>query len=450
MQEILSHRKIPIKSILSMAAPILFGSAVQTGILITDTAFLGHLNKLALGASAIAGLLYFVFAMLFWGFSTGVQILVAKCNGEKHYREIGSLVSHAQILMLGLAIALYFILFFSLNSMLDSMVKDASVAAEAYDYLRVRIYGYFFCSLNFSFRGFYVGIGRTRVITFVTFAMLVVNVIFDYALIFGVWGFPALTMRGAALASVMAEAAGFLVFLLYTLFRVDWRKYWLFSFLAFRFRIVKNLLHTGLPLLLQSTVNFFSWFVFFLIIEKMGVLELAVSNLLRSVLVTYFIPINGFAAATSTFVGFLYGSKHNERIIPFVHRVLWLTALSIFIIVLPVLLFPNTILGIFSDELDIIEAALPIVYLISITIFGQGIGNILFYAVMGLGRTLQAFYIDLCVLTFYILSVWVFALGIHGSLLLVWCAEFVYGGLLIILTLGYIQHLRVRRLVPSL
>ena len=444
MREILGYRRVPVKKILSVAAPILFGSAVQTGILITDTAFLGHLGKLPLAASAIAGLLYFVFAMLFWGFSTGLQILIARRNGEQHYREIGSLVSHAQVLMWVLAIVLFFVLLFGVRSMLGVMVKDASVAAEAYEYLQVRIFGYFFCSLNFSFRGFYVGIGRTRVITFVTLCMLIVNICFDYALIFGEFGFPAMQIRGAALASVLAEAVGLLVFLFHTLRKVNWRRYWLFTYKALRLRIVKDLLRTGLPLLLQSTVNFFSWFVFFLIIEKMGVLELAVSNLIRSVLVAYFIPINGFAAATSTFVGFLFGSKHTDRIMPFVGRSLWLTCLSILIVVIPVLLFPHAILGIFSNEPEIIEAALPITYLISVSIFLQAIGNILFYAVMGLGRTIQAFYIDLAVLSLYILFVWLVALRIQGTLLQVWCAEFVYGGLLIVLVLSYIHYLQKR------
>ena len=447
MQEILQFRQIPIKNILSVAAPILFGSAVQTGILITDTAFLGHLGKLPLAASAIAGLLYFVFAMLFWGFSTGVQILVARRNGEGHYREIGSLVAHAQVLMYALATLLFFVMFFGVRAMLALMVKDPAVAEQAYDYLQVRIFGYFFCSLNFSFRGFYVGIGRTRVITFVTFCMLIVNIFFDYALIFGAFGFPAMSMRGAALASVLAEAVGLLVFLLYTFREIDWRRYWLFTYTALRLRIVKDLLKTGLPLLIQSTVNFFSWFVFFLIIEKMGVLELAVSNLLRSVLVLYFIPINGFCAATSTFVGFLYGSRHPEKIMPFVRRALWPTSVSILIVVIPVLIFPHAILSIFSNEVDIIETARPIIYLISVSIFLQAIGNILFYTVMGLGRTLQAFYIDMCVLVLYICYVWLVALGLQGSLIQVWCAEFVYGGLLTLTILAYMHYLRRKKIL---
>lgn len=442
MQEILKYRQVPVKKILSVAAPILFGSAVQTGILITDTAFLGHLGKLPLAASAIAGLLYFVFAMLFWGFSTGVQILVARRNGEGHYREIGSLVAHAQLLMCALAVVLFYAMSIGVKELLPFIVKDADVVKEAYGYLQVRIFGYFFCSLNFSFRGFYVGIGRTKVITFVTFCMLIVNIFFDYVLIFGELGFPAMEMSGAALASVLAEAVGLLVFLLYTLRNIDRKRYWLFTYTAWRFRIVKDLLRTGLPLLVQSTVNFFAWFVFFLIIEKMGVLELAVSNLLRSVLVLYFIPINGFCAATSTFVGFLYGSQHSEKILPFVKRALWLTCLSILLVVIPVLILPHFVLGIFSSEADIIETARPIIYLISVSIFLQAIGNILFYAVMGLGKTLQAFYIDLSVLFIYILYVWVMALYFHGSLMQVWCAEFVYGGMLTICVLAYIRYLR--------
>lgn len=57
----------------------------------TDTAFLGRVGEIELGASAIAGIFYIVMFMVAFGFSIGAQILMARRNGEQQYREIGNL-----------------------------------------------------------------------------------------------------------------------------------------------------------------------------------------------------------------------------------------------------------------------------------------------------------------------------------------------------------------------
>ena len=75
------------------------------------------------------------------------------------------------------------------------------------------------------FRALYIGITRTKVLTLNAIVMAMVNVVLDYALIFGYFGLPALGLKGAAIASVIAEASSLVFFLLYTWARIDFRKY---------------------------------------------------------------------------------------------------------------------------------------------------------------------------------------------------------------------------------
>ena len=70
------------KTIWNIAYPIILGSLAQTLITLTDTAFLGRVSEIALGASAMAGIYYYVFSTLAWGFSIGIQIIVARRLGE--------------------------------------------------------------------------------------------------------------------------------------------------------------------------------------------------------------------------------------------------------------------------------------------------------------------------------------------------------------------------------
>ena len=71
------------------------------------------------------------------------------------------------------------------------------------EYMNYRHYGIIFVCFNFLFRALYIGLSNTKVISFSTLLMAVVNIFLDYVLIFGKWGFPHMGVGGAAFASVV-------------------------------------------------------------------------------------------------------------------------------------------------------------------------------------------------------------------------------------------------------
>ena len=83
--------KYTYKQIWLIAYPILISLLMEQMIGMTDTAFLGRVGEVELGASAIAGVFYMVIFMVAFGFSIGAQILIARRNGEQQYKEIGDL-----------------------------------------------------------------------------------------------------------------------------------------------------------------------------------------------------------------------------------------------------------------------------------------------------------------------------------------------------------------------
>ena len=101
--------KYTYKEIWLIAYPILISLLMEQMIGMTDTAFLGRVGEIELGASAIAGIFYIVMFMVAFGFSIGAQILIARRNGEQQYKEIGNLFYQ------GLARIRFFLLFYSCN-----------------------------------------------------------------------------------------------------------------------------------------------------------------------------------------------------------------------------------------------------------------------------------------------------------------------------------------------
>ena len=77
------------KQIWSVSYPILLSLLAQNVINVTDTAFLGHVSEVALGASAMGGLFYICIFTIAFGFSTGSQIVIARRNGEGRYSDVG-------------------------------------------------------------------------------------------------------------------------------------------------------------------------------------------------------------------------------------------------------------------------------------------------------------------------------------------------------------------------
>ena len=89
--------KYTYKQIWLIAYPILISLLMEQMIGMTDTAFLGRVGEVELGASAIAGVFYMVIFMVAFGFSIGAQILIARRNGERQYKEIGDLFYQVSI-----------------------------------------------------------------------------------------------------------------------------------------------------------------------------------------------------------------------------------------------------------------------------------------------------------------------------------------------------------------
>jgi MATE family multidrug resistance protein len=193
------------KHIFKISAPIFLSLLTQNLIQVVDTAFLGRVGEVELGASALAGVIYIAIYTLGFGFSMGSQILIGRRNGEKNYNKIGDIVIQGSIFLLIPAIVLIPILRYGAVNWIPQLFQSADVSGAVTEYLEWRLFGLIFAFVNLMFRAFYIGIARTKILTINAAVMAVVNIIFDYGLIFGNLGMPEMGIAGAAIASVIAE-----------------------------------------------------------------------------------------------------------------------------------------------------------------------------------------------------------------------------------------------------
>lgn len=430
--------QITNKEIWSIALPIMLGNMAQTIINFTDTAFLGHLGVIALGASMLAGLFYFVFTTIAAGFAIGIQIIIARRFGEGNFKRIGVIFEHGSIVVLILGLILFSILYFFSDTLLLKIIDSPNIYEASLDYIKYRQFGIIFVCFNFLYRGLYVGISNTKVITYSTIIMAVVNILLDYCLIFGKFGFPEMGIGGAALASFCAEVAAFVFFTIYSYISLRKREYGMFQVHKLESELMGRILKLATPTMIQKLFSFGVWFVFFILIEKMGETATGISSIVRSIYMILITPAFAFATTTNTIVSRTIGEGHADQVYSTIFKILKNCLLCTIPIIILVMIFPLQIINIYTDDLDFAKLVIPSIFVIcSGTIF-QAIGNAYFEAVSGTGNTSAALYLEATILVIYVAFVWFISTSTN-NVEWVWTAEILYGTLLGILCILYMK-----------
>ncbi len=424
--------QISNKEIWSIALPIMLGNMAQTIINFTDTAFLGRLGVIALGASMLAGLFYFVFTTIATGFAIGIQIIIARRFGEGNHGRIGVIFQHGSIFVLILGLILFSILYIFSDHLLLWLIDSPNIYEASLEYIKYRQFGIIFVCFNFLYRALYVGISNTKVITYSTIIMAVVNIILDYCLIFGNFGFPEMGIGGAALASFCAEVSAFTFFTIYSYITLRNKDYGMFKLHKLESELMGRILKLATPTMIQKLFSFSVWFIFFILIEKMGETATGISSIVRSVYMILITPCFAFATTTNTVVSRIIGEGHSDQVFSTINKILKNCLLCTIPIMILVAIFPIQIARIYTDDLNLAQLVVPSIYVICFGTIFQSIGNAYFEAVSGTGNTSAALYLEAVILVIYIAFIWAMT-HLTTRVELVWTAEILYGALLGIL-----------------
>lgn len=411
----------------------------QSLINVIDTAFLGRVGVVELGASAIAGLFYIALFMLGFGFAIGGQILIARRHGERNYRDIGKIFDNSLFFLLVLAVVIFLLIKIIAPPVLGHMIKSEEIYKATQEFLRYRIWGLFFAFPNALFRGYYTGISRTKYLSLTAALMAAVNIIFGYWLIFGHWIFPRMGIAGAAIASVVAEGSAALFFVLISLTKTNLLKYRILNFRKPELPILRKTLEISVFIMFQNFLSLGGWFFFFMIIEKMGEMPLAISNIIRSAYIVLMIPIWAFSSATNTLVSNAIGAGKSKLVIPIIKRVAGMSFSMIAVVVLITLMIPRMIIMIYTTDPVLIEATIPSLYMITGALLLFSIVQILFSGVSGTANTNMAMFIEMMTIAIYLCYVYMISMKLHQRIEIVWTSEYVY-----FLILGSVSYLYLR------
>lgn len=388
------------KDIWRINLPVMMSVLIEQLINITDAIFLGHLGEMELGASALAGIWYLAIYMLGFGFSQGLQVVIAQRNGERRYIETGKTFFQGLFFLSGLAVSLCLLSRVFTPFILRTLISSAEVHAAAVDYLSWRIWGLLFSFPFLALRAFLVGITRTGALNAAALTAVIVNIPCNWLLIFQ-WD---MGMAGAAIASSLAELCSLTV--LSSRVLCDEFRYGYGLRCRLDICLLKHVCGVSVWSMFHSFISVAPWFMFFVAIEHLGELQLAAANVIRSISTLFFVIVNSLAATTGSLVGNLVGANERGQIFPLCGKVIRLGYFIGLPLIVLALVFRRSVVGIYTDSPAVVQTAcLPFVVMLLNYVFALP-GYVYMNAVTGTGATRTAFGIQWMTISAYLLYLW--------------------------------------------
>jgi putative MATE family efflux protein len=427
------------RNIWKVAYPILISLVMEQLIGLTDTAFLGRVGEVELGASAIAIVYYMVLFMIGFGFSIGAQIIIGRRNGEGNFRDTGKIFWQGLYFVMGLSVVLIALSELFSPWLMRMMVSSEAVYGAALSYVRWRLPGMVFAFATAMFRAFYVGTTQTKTLTLNSIVMVASNVLFNWILIFGHFGLPAMGITGAAIGSSLAELVSLIFFIIYTKVSCDRQKYGLDKPASLDRAELRGMMPVCIWTMIQHTISVSTWFIFFLYIEHLGERALAISNIARGASGIIWVVLQAFSSTCSTLVSNIIGEGHQDKVMSLVKRILKLSYGIVSVMILIFCLFPQAIARIYTDIPAVIAASAPALIVMSTSYLLNVGGQVFFLAVSGTGSTKTAFRLELIALTVYMIYCTVIVEWLRLDVAICWTAEHVYAGMLLLCSWLYMR-----------
>lgn len=423
MQTSIGYRRI-----FQLALPIILGGVAQTVIMATDAFFMARVDEVSLAAVGLAGLFFSSVYVFGLGFSIGVQILIARRDGEKKLSAIGEIFDNSLLILISMSLILWLGLELAGPYILKRLVSSQAVYEASVTYLSSRSWGITFALISLAFRSLFIGVSQSAVITWSTFAMAGANAFLNYALIFGEFGFSAMGIKGAAIASSLSEIVAIAWFLAHAYYTKAPQKYNLFRWKGINKAEVSRVFSISAPVMFQYVLSHAGWFLFFIIIEQNGERALAISVIIRMIYMFQMVPFWGLSSATNTLVSYVIGEGRSEEVFPLLRKIMTLSILSALPFVFMNMAFPTTVLGLAIEDKSstLLVEAVPTLYVISGALMLFGIASTIFSGVTGSGNTRTALAIETVTIALYLVIAWVLGVTLHYDVHIIWLTEPAY------------------------
>lgn len=420
--------EMPIHSLLyTMAIPLMLSLLVQSLYNIVDSIFVAKLSEAALTATSLVYSIQFLMIAVGVGTAVGLNSLLSRKIGEHKEGDA------CQAATTGLFLMLITSLLFSMAGILGSdtiaskMTSDPSLQALCSQYLSINLVYCWGIFLQTYGQRLLQAVGDTVLSMLSLVIGAILNIILDPIMIFGLFGCPAMGIKGAAIATVIGQMSGAIAALLFNRFHnpvihVHFKNY------HFKWQDVADIYRVGLPTIIMQAIGSFMTFAVNSILLGISTTAVAFFGIYYKLQNFLMMPINGLGQAAIPIVGYNYGNKKMQRIWK-TWKVLLPTG-SVIVLCGTILfwIFPEQLLELFSASPEMLALGVPALKIISISFVPAAVTILCGYFASGLGNGMvNMIGAAIRQLILLVPCLWIFikTLGISHSWYAFWLSEII-------------------------
>ena len=374
-----------LKTLIRLAVPVTVSMVMFTVYLMVDLYFVGRLGPEAVAALSISGNAFFIHLGFSAILGTGGMALIAQAFGRKDYDYAARVFKQCILLALivgvveatvGLMIAPAYLKYFG---------GTGKSLEWGIQYFQIFVISFLFMILLYTIGNCYRGMGNTKTPMIIMLQANLMNIVLDPILIFGWLGLPGMGVRGAALASVISQIYALAIYA-YLLFikesHIDIKGKW-----QLNLGIIRKSLYIGVPSGLNHFLLAANLLITFRVISDYGTAALASIGIGFRILQAIYIPVIAVASAMAAIVGQNFGANKYKRITGTFARAWLISTLFMLFCTAVCQTFPDYIIGIFSNDPDVIRFGVSYLRVFSLGFIIVGAIMVFSAVFQGLGKT---------------------------------------------------------------
>lgn len=203
------------KMVFALVMPMAVQNLINTAITSADVMMLGKVGETVLSASSLAGQVQFILSLIFFGITSGAAVLTAQYWGKQDTKTIEKIMGIAMRFSLIISMIFTVVVLLFTKQVMHIFSNEEAVIEEGVKYLRIIAFSYIPIAITMVYLNIVRSIEKVVISTIVYSNSLVLNVVLNALLIFGLGPFPALGIRGAAIATLITRIVELIIVVIY-------------------------------------------------------------------------------------------------------------------------------------------------------------------------------------------------------------------------------------------
>lgn len=378
---------VPIpKLLLTMSLPAITSMLIQALYNVVDSIFVAQLGEEALTAISLAFPIQIIIISCFVGMAVGINSSISRRLGEHKQSEAENVAEHGFLVAIVLSILLAIMGYFIAQPFIELFTDNATIIGQGTSYVTIVTVFSFGSIIAHAAFGTLQGSGEMVKPMIGQIIGAVMNLILDPIMIFGLLGFPALGVTGAAIATVTGQTLS-MVFMLMVVFKgknnllkLDIKKF------TYQARIIKDIVVVGLPAAIMQGLGSIMITGYNLILSSFGMSAVAVFGVYFKIQSIIFMPIFGLGQGAMPIFGYNFGAKNHQRFYETL-KVAIIAAVTIMTIgTLALWIFPEQILMPFNPSPEMKEIAIVAFRAISLAFPIAGLSIMISVSFQAIGK----------------------------------------------------------------